>query len=197
VSAPADTRLPTQFLGEAVVMAAVALVFAMALVEILLRPMTASWAADCTELSGRLAAAADHRRHRRAGGLAQRHLSRAGAVGLPSSHGATQQPAGPGGLGGLRTALGGLQFAVSIALAIATLVVFAQIDFARNQVLGFRHDNTVVIQTNNRMTPDTRESFISTLRAYPGVSGVAASRRYAFLDNSISPMLSCRASPAR
>jgi len=82
---------------------------------------------------------------------------------------------GQAGSGGLRTALVVLQFAVSIALAIATLVVFAQIDFARNQQLGFRHDNTVVIQTQRRLTPEARQSFMDTLRTHPGVSAVAAS----------------------
>jgi putative ABC transport system permease protein len=91
---------------------------------------------------------------------------------------------GLAGSGRLRTALVVLQFAASIALAISTLVMFAQIDFARKQQLGFRHDNTVVIQTARRLTPEGRQSFMDTLRAYPGVSGVAASS-----DTPFSPFV--------
>ena len=40
-----------------------------------------------------------------------------------------------------------LQFAVSIGLGIAALVVFAQIDFARAIDLGFRRDNVVIIDS--------------------------------------------------
>ena len=52
---------------------------------------------------------------------------------------------GQGGSGVLRTVLVVLQFAVSIGLGIAALVIFAQISFARNMDLGFRKDNVVII----------------------------------------------------
>jgi putative ABC transport system permease protein len=82
--------------------------------------------------------------------------------------------AGQARSGGLRGVLVVLQFTVSIALAITTLVVFTQINFARNQALGFLRDNILVVSTG-RMTAGARESFMAQLRAHPGVTGVASS----------------------
>jgi putative ABC transport system permease protein len=79
-----------------------------------------------------------------------------------------------GSSGMLRTVLVVLQFAVSIGLGIAALVIFAQISFARNLDLGFRKDNVVVIRARN-MLPQARDSFARTLRNQPGILAVAAS----------------------
>ena len=75
----------------------------------------------------------------------------------------------------LRSVLVVLQFAVAIGLAIVTLVVFAQIDFVRNQSLGFRRDNILILDTNRRMTASARESFVAQLRSHPGILDVAMS----------------------
>jgi putative ABC transport system permease protein len=169
-------QVAAQFLGEAVVMAGVALVFALALVEILLpsydsflaRPIALNYLADWPLLLIITAIAV-------LAGLLSGIYPALVLSGFRPVTALRSNQSGQAGSGRLRTALVVLQFAVSIALAIATLVVFAQIDFVRNQQLGFRHDNTVVIQTGRRMTPDMRESFINTLHAYPGISGIAAS----------------------
>jgi putative ABC transport system permease protein len=169
-------QVAAQFLGEAVVMAAVALVFAFALVEIFLpsydrfleRPIALNYLADGPLLLIITAIAV-------LAGLLSGIYPALILSGFRPATALRSNQSGQAGSGGLRTALVVLQFATSIALAIATLVVFAQIDFARTQQLGFRHDNTVVVQTGRRMAPETRESFINTLRTYPGISGVAAS----------------------
>jgi putative ABC transport system permease protein len=172
-------QVATQFLGEAVVMAVVALVFAMAVVEILLptydtflqRPITLSYFQDWPLLLIIVGIAV-------AAGLVSGLYPALVLSGFRPISVLRSNQSGQAGSGGLRTALVVLQFAVSIALAIATLVVFAQIDFARNQKLGFRHDNTVVIETGGRaarMPLASRESLMNALRAYPGVSDVAAS----------------------
>ena len=57
---------------------------------------------------------------------------------------------GSAGSGRLRTTLVVLQFAVSIGLGIAVMVVFSQINFARNIDLGFRKDNLLVVAGNGR-----------------------------------------------
>jgi len=84
--------------------------------------------------------------------------------------------AGPGGhvgSGRLQTALVVLQFAVSIALGIAVMVVFGQINFARNIDLGFRKDNVVVVSGNGLVTLAGRESFVQRLRSNRGVLDVS------------------------
>jgi putative ABC transport system permease protein len=75
---------------------------------------------------------------------------------------------------GLRDVLVLMQFAVSIALGIAAMVVFRQVDYARNRDLGFRQDNIVVIQ-NHDLTGAWQEAFAQALRANPGVSEVGMS----------------------
>ena len=82
--------------------------------------------------------------------------------------------AGLSGSGFLRIALVVLQFAVSIGLGIAVLVVFAQISFARHTDLGFRKDGILVIQGDNLLTK-ARQSFAQALRANPDILSVTTS----------------------
>lgn len=176
-------QVAIQFLGESLLMALVALVFAMALVEILLptydtflqRPIGLSYLQDwpilliitCIALAAGLAS----------GIYPALVLSGFRPVSVLRSN-----QCGQAGSGALRAVLVVLQFTVSIALAIATLVVFAQINFARNQALGFRHDNTLVIGAG-RMSADTRQSFMLQLLAHPGVATVALSSDTPFSPN--------------
>ena len=74
------------------------------------------------------------------------------------------------------TSLVVLQFAVSIGLGIAAIVVFSQISFARNIDLGFRKDNVLVITGAGLLTIDGRESFVQRLRSNPGILDVAMIR---------------------
>jgi putative ABC transport system permease protein len=77
---------------------------------------------------------------------------------------------------------------VSIALGIAAIVVFQQIDFARHVDLGFRRDNIVVTGTGGRLSPEGVDSFARTLARGPGVLGVARSNMIAFSgDNDTLP----------
>ena len=75
---------------------------------------------------------------------------------------------------GLRDILVLMQFAVSIALGIAAIVVFRQVNYARNMNLGFRRDNIVVIQ-NSDLAGTRQEAFARVLRASPGISQVGLS----------------------
>jgi len=72
------------------------------------------------------------------------------------------------GSGLLRTALVVLQFAVSIGLGIAALVVFAQISFARHIDLGFQKDGIVVVSVGD-LPPKARQSFTRALAANPEI----------------------------
>ena len=79
------------------------------------------------------------------------------------------------GSGLLRSALVVLQFAVSIGLATAAIVVLRQVDFARHVDLGIRRDGVVVIHGIAKLTPSQRESLADELRKYPGIESVASS----------------------
>ena len=91
---------------------------------------------------------------------------------------------GQGGSGRLRTGLVVLQFAVSIGLGIGALVVFQQIEFARNIDLGFRRDNIVFTGTAGRLTEDGVKSFVQALQRGPGVLQVARTSFMPFNGNN-------------
>ncbi|HEX4117698.1 MAG TPA: ABC transporter permease [Rhizomicrobium sp.] len=76
--------------------------------------------------------------------------------------------AGQSGSGLLRGLLVTMQFAVSIGLAIAALVVFAQISFARSIELGLNKDGIVVINGNG-LAFSTLQSMVRALDADPRV----------------------------
>ena len=87
------------------------------------------------------------------------------------------------GSGLVRTVLVVLQFAVSIGLGIAALVVFAQISFAHAVDLGLNKDGMVVINTN-AVTPSTEQSMMRALAADPALKGAALSNDVPFSGNS-------------
>jgi putative ABC transport system permease protein len=180
------SQIIVQFLGESVLTALVALALALSLVEILLpafdaflaRPIAFHYRADwaLVALIVFIAVAAGLI----SGVYPALVLSRfRPAVVLRAN--------GPGHTGSslLRSALVVLQFTVAIGLAIVTLTVFSQIDFARNQSLGFRRDNILVIDTNRRMTATARDSFVAQLRSHPGILDVAMSGDVPFSGSTL------------
>jgi putative ABC transport system permease protein len=178
-------QVAVQFLGESILMALVALVFALAAVEILLpsydgflnRPIGLNYLHDAPLLLIIFAIATG-------AGLISGLYPALVLSGFRPAGVLRSNQSGQAGSGTLRTVLVVLQFTVSITLAIATLVVFAQIDFARKQELGFKRNDIVVVETTRRMTPATRESFMALLHAHPGIAGVASSSDTPFSSNS-------------
>jgi putative ABC transport system permease protein len=174
-------QLVIQFLGESVLMTLVALIFALALVEVLL-PAYGSFLGVPLELH-----------YIQDWPLSLLILAIAIGAGLvsgvypalvlsgfrPASVLRANQSGNPGS-GTLRSVLVVLQFAVSIGLGIAAIVVFQQIDFARHIDLGFRRDNIVVTGTGGRLSPEGVETFTRALAKGPGVLGVARSNFVAF-----------------
>jgi putative ABC transport system permease protein len=79
------------------------------------------------------------------------------------------------GSGLLRTALVVLQFAISIGLGIAVIVIFAQISFSRQMNIGFDRHDLLVVNGAGRLTPTARDSMAHTLAADPAIAGVAQS----------------------
>jgi len=85
---------------------------------------------------------------------------------------------GPAGSGRLRAVLVVLQFALSIGLSIAAIVIGRQISFARDIDLGFHRHNIVVMRQT--VGADRWQGFAEALRQDPGVISAAASSTVPF-----------------
>jgi putative ABC transport system permease protein len=174
-------QLIVQFLGEALLMALVSLVIALAMVEILLprydaflnRPISFSYLADWPFLLAILVAAIV------AGLLSGVYpalvLSSFRPAAVLKASTSTQA-----GSGLIRMALVVWQFSVSIGLGIAAIVVFSQIRFAHNMDLGFDRDGIVILRGITTLTPSASESLARALRANPEIADVALSNAVPF-----------------
>ncbi|HEY0799746.1 MAG TPA: ABC transporter permease [Steroidobacteraceae bacterium] len=169
-------QLMVQLLGEALLMALVSLVVALALVEILLpdydafldRPIGFQYLGDWPLFAGIIASTII------AGLLSGTYP----ALVLSSFRPAAvlkMSASAPGGSGRMRVMLVVSQFAVSIGLGIAAIVVFSQISYARNIDLGFDRDGIVIIGGANNLTPIARDSLANILRGHPRIASVALS----------------------
>lgn len=74
----------------------------------------------------------------------------------------------------LRKGLVTAQFSISIALIIATIVVYTQLDFMRNRDLGFSKDQMLVISSQTR--PE-RNAFQESLLGLSGIKSTTVSSR--------------------
>ncbi|HVV27977.1 MAG TPA: ABC transporter permease [Rhizomicrobium sp.] len=183
-------QLMVQFLGESVLMSLLALVFALALVEVVLPtycsflgvPLTLHYLKDWPISLSILAVAV-------VAGLVSGIYPALVLSGFrPASVLRANQSGNPGS-GTLRSVLVVMQFAVSIALGIAALVVFRQIDFARHTDLGFRRDNIVFTGTAGRLTEDGVKSFMQALERGPGILQVVRTSFMPFNgNNSVLPI---------
>ncbi|QRR00091.1 ABC transporter permease [Dyadobacter sandarakinus] len=72
----------------------------------------------------------------------------------------------------LRKGLVTLQFAISIALIIATIIVYTQMNFMRNRDLGFNKEQMVIVNTEG---DPNKESFRQSLMNLAGVKSTSAS----------------------
>ena len=169
-------QLIMQFLGESLLTAAIALVFALALTEMLLPlfdrllglPIEIHYPQDW-QLLGLIMGVAIV-----AGLLSGAYPALVLSAFRPASSlrmsGTTGQ-----GAGLTRTTLVVLQFAVSIGLGIAAAVIFAQISFSRNIDLGFQKDAVVLVNTGS-IPPATAESLANALKTGPDILDVALSQ---------------------
>lgn len=97
--------------------------------------------------------------------------------------------------GGLRDALVLMQFAVSIGLGIAAIVVSRQVNYARNLDLGFKPDNIIVIEGND-LGGQREEALAETLRANPGISQVGLSAFLPFGTGALTARLQVAGQPS-
>jgi putative ABC transport system permease protein len=168
-------QLIVQFLGEALLMALAALMLALALVEPLLpvfdRFLNKSLAFHVSDWPLLLAIMGIAVASGLLGGLYPALvLSNFRPAAVLRTNAARQS-----GSGLLRTGLVVLQFAVSIGLGIAAVVVFAQVSFARHLDSGFERDGIVVVRGLSKLTTSALDSFVAALRANPAVAQVAPS----------------------
>ncbi len=174
-------QLIRQFLGESVLMALLALIVALAIVEMLLpvfagflqRPIGIDLQSGWPILLLIFAIAV-------AAGLISGSYPALVLSGFRPALVLRTNSSGQAGSGRLRSILVVLQFAVSIGLGIAAAVVFGQIRYARQIELGFQHDNILVIGHAGRIFMDGRQSFVQALRTDPGVLDVTLSDRTPF-----------------
>jgi putative ABC transport system permease protein len=175
------SQLITQFLGEALLMALLSLVIALALVEVLLpvynsfldRRIVFDYVSDWFFLVLVIASAVI------AGLLSGIYpalvLSGFRPAAVLKTSAATQT-----GSGLMRTALVVGQFAVSIGLGVAVVVVFSQIRFARSIDLGFNRDGIVILRGVAALAPPATESFAQALRSNSEIAEVAFSNGVPF-----------------
>jgi putative ABC transport system permease protein len=167
-------QLIVQFLGESVLIALLALILALAMVEVLLpvfdsflgRPIALNYLSDWPLVVAIVAIAVV------VGLLSGIYPALVLSGFRPTA--ILRGSASGSGSGVLRTSLVVLQFAVSIGLGVAVAVVFAQISFARTIDTGFQKSGVVIIDAGN-IAPATRESFAQALRRSPGILDVALS----------------------
>ena len=176
-------QLIVQFLGESLTTAMIALVFALALVEVLLpafqnvlgSPIEFRYFREWRLLLLLFGVGA-------AAGLLSGAYPALVLSGFRPAAILRPNSSGLAGSGHLRTLLVVLQFAVSVGLGIAAAVIFAQITFTRNVDLGFRKDAIVDVNIGN-IPPGTADSLARALRSGPDIIDVAISDAVPFSDD--------------
>ncbi|HEX3944002.1 MAG TPA: FtsX-like permease family protein, partial [Rhizomicrobium sp.] len=191
-------QLVVQFLGESILTTLLALALALALVEVLLpaygaflnRPIALSYAESWQLLIGLVGVAV------LTGIVAGIYPALVLSGFRPA---ATLRSGIKGGAGSapLRTGLVVLQFAISIGLGIAAIVVFAQIRYAQQLDLGFQRDRMVIITGADTMAPATRDSFMHALQAEPTIEGAVQSGPVPFMDDVTVETFTTPAAPQK
>ncbi len=169
-------QLIAQFVGESVLVATIAAVIALALVELLVRPFAAFLNADLSIT------------YLGADGLLWPAIALTFVVGVlgglyPAFFLSRFQPASvlkanksaaeTPGSGRLRSALVVGQFAISIGLIICTAIIYGQTLFARSVDPGYKRDNILQVENLSRYQLIGRgEQLVERMRRLPGVKAV-------------------------
>ncbi len=174
-------QVVAQFLAESVLMAGIALVLSLALVELVLPVFNAllgtSLAVDYFD---------DPRQLALLGGVTLVTGLLAGSY--PAFYLAAFEPGKVlkgdvtrgGGAATFRKALVVLQFAISIALLIATAVVYQQVRFARSIDLGFDKDRVVIVDGSGSQWEALKREWLAT----PEIAQVTASNLVPGMENT-------------
>lgn len=65
------------------------------------------------------------------------------------------------------------QYAVSIILIVAVMVVYKQIEYIQNKNLGYNKENIIYIESEGKIT-ENLESFLAELERVPGIEGASS-----------------------
>jgi len=169
-------QLVVQFVAESILISAVAMVLALALVELLVRPFAAFLDADLAL------------NYLGSGGILLPAVLLTLLVGifsglypafflsrfqpaqvLKANRSAAETP----GSGRLRTALVIAQFAVSIGLIICTAVIYGQTVYARSVDPGYKRDHILQVDNMNRYQLLSKaEAIVEQMKRIPGVQAV-------------------------
>ncbi|WP_155264548.1 ABC transporter permease [Sphingomonas segetis] len=170
-------QLIVQFVAESILISAVAMLIALALVELLVKPFAAFLDADLAL------------NYFGSGGILLPAIALTLIVGIVSGLypafflsrfqpaqvlKANRSAAETPGSGRLRTALVVLQFAVSIGLIICTAVIYGQTVYARNVDPGYKRDHILQVEEMGRaqLWPKS-EAIVNQMERIPGVQAVA------------------------
>lgn len=169
-------QLIRQFLGESIVLSTVSMVLAVIMVYIFLPTFNTAAGTALTLLSGGLLSAIGV-----FVGIAI--VCGVAAGSYPALFLSRFQPAlvlkgSPGSAasgGALRRALVVFQFAISIILIVATVVVFRQLNFTRDMDLGFDREQVMVVQLTDPNIRAEYKQFRDRVAELPSVASVSAS----------------------
>jgi putative ABC transport system permease protein len=179
-------QITFQFLGESVAITLLALLISIATVEVLLplyndvigRELSFSLIDDRQLLLRLLAVAVA------VGLLSGSYPALYLSHFLPSRILQSNQPGESGRQTNVRTLLVVFQFAVSIGLAICTLVIVAQTQLARSMDVGYSYESKLVLSGLNGSTVSgQQQAIVNELSAIPGVSSVVLSSEVPSQDN--------------
>ncbi|HUO02334.1 MAG TPA: ABC transporter permease, partial [Rhizomicrobium sp.] len=189
-------QLAVQFLGESVLIAAISMVLAFALTQALLpffaamvgKPIVYNMLTDwplTLALTGIAILT----------GLVAGAYPALVLSGFRPASALRTNRSGAQGSGLVRTVLVVVQFAVSIGLGIAALVVFVQISYAHSVDLGLNKDGIVVISAN-AVTPSAGQSMTRALAADPALRGAALSDDVPFSGDNSNDVINLPGQPA-
>ena len=181
-------QLVVQFVAESILISAVAMLLALALVELLVKPFAAFLDADLTlSYFGK-------------GGILLPAIGLTLLVGIVSGLypafflsrfqpaqvlKANRSAAETPGSGRLRTALVVAQFAVSIGLIICTAVIYGQTVYARSVDPGYKRDHILQVDNMNRYQLLSKaETIVEQMKRIPGVQAVGLTDIGVATDNS-------------
>ncbi len=171
-------QIAWQFLGEAVAIAGLGLLFALVAVELALpfyndaigKTLTIDYLADLPMLGGLVLVAIAVGLI--SGSYPAAHLSRF----LPARILKANKSSEADGSIGFRQALVVFQFTISIGLAMCTAVIYAQTIYAGSKDLGFSKENKLAVTSFEEVTgPEQAETIRQALSQIPGVSSVVLS----------------------
>ena len=190
-------QLVRQHLGEAIVTALVALVVAIALVELSLRPFNSFLHKELA-----LDFVADPMLLVMVLGL----IVAVGAIGglYPAVYLSRFRPAevlkanqsSVGGSSLLRSGLVVFQFAISIALIVCTATIYTQTVYARTFDLGYQHDNRLILKgLGDLPAEEVAATLKSEIAKLPGVRGAALSSDSPPLESNNNTLLTPTSTP--